>query len=205
MTTNSLVSSHLSAHIRCLNLPQFCTIELTSSWPSTFSKMKLTLTRLASSSAHPETGYEDTPAVYGKDQVAGNSVSISWTVNGPKSFLQHLCNFCSPSLTLPSILLPQTIYVSVTRKPWPVYVVITGPRGYSYHLSINQSSKIYRSAALLYKKQFCGHWYVLTLERDEKRRNQDHKQSYVSMLVFLIFHSCLLLVNSFFHCWVKGD
>ncbi len=35
----------------------------------------------------------------------------SWTVNCPKSSLQHLCNFCPPSLTIFSILLPQTIYV----------------------------------------------------------------------------------------------
>ncbi len=42
------------------------------------------------------------------------SVSIfktCWTVNGPKSSLQHMCNFCPHSLTIFSILLPQTIYV----------------------------------------------------------------------------------------------
>ncbi len=36
---------------------------------------------------------------------------INWTVNGPKSFMQHLCNFCSHTLTFFSILLPQTKYV----------------------------------------------------------------------------------------------
>ncbi len=42
--------------------------ELTSSWPSKFSKKKLTLTRLNSSSTHPELGYEGTPTDYCKDQ-----------------------------------------------------------------------------------------------------------------------------------------
>ncbi len=42
--------------------------ELTSSWPSTFSKVKLTLTRLTSSSAHPEPVYEGTPTDYCTDQ-----------------------------------------------------------------------------------------------------------------------------------------
>ncbi len=37
-------------------------LKLTLSWPSKFSKVKLTLTHLASSSAHPEPGYEGTPA-----------------------------------------------------------------------------------------------------------------------------------------------
>ncbi len=32
-------------------------------------------------------------------------------VSQPKSFLQHLCNFCPHSLTIFSKLLPQTIYV----------------------------------------------------------------------------------------------
>ncbi len=35
----------------------------------------------------------------------------SWTGNGPKSSLQHLCNLCPHSLTIFSILLPQAIYV----------------------------------------------------------------------------------------------
>ncbi len=89
--------------------------ELTSSWPSKFSKMKLTLTRLTSSSVHPEPGSESTPTDYYKDQAVINapsgtfsirfvkywnkltaplvlspSVSIfktSWTANGPKSFM----------------------------------------------------------------------------------------------------------------------
>ncbi len=42
--------------------------ELTSSWPSKCSKVKLTLTRLTSSSDHPEPGYEDTPTIYCKDR-----------------------------------------------------------------------------------------------------------------------------------------
>ncbi len=68
--------------------------------------------------------------------VLSPSVSIfknSWTVNGPSSFLQHLSNFCSHSLTFFSVLLPQTIYVSLTPKPQLGYVVVTGPRGLSYH------------------------------------------------------------------------
>ncbi len=42
--------------------------ELTSFWPSSFLKVKLTLTRLSSSSVHPELGYEGTPTDYCKDQ-----------------------------------------------------------------------------------------------------------------------------------------
>ncbi len=41
--------------------------ELISSWASKFSKEKLTLTRLNSSSAHPEPAYESTPTDYCKD------------------------------------------------------------------------------------------------------------------------------------------
>ncbi len=41
--------------------------EMTSSWPSKFSKEKLTFTRLASSSTHPERGYGGTPTDYCKD------------------------------------------------------------------------------------------------------------------------------------------
>ncbi len=42
--------------------------ELISSWPSKFSKENLILTRLNSSSAHPEPVYEGTPTEYCKDQ-----------------------------------------------------------------------------------------------------------------------------------------
>ncbi len=42
--------------------------ELTSSWLSKFLKVKLTLTRLTSFSAHPEPGYEGTPTDKCKDQ-----------------------------------------------------------------------------------------------------------------------------------------
>ncbi len=42
--------------------------ELISSWPSKFSKEKLTLTQLNSSSAHPELVYEGTRSDYCKDQ-----------------------------------------------------------------------------------------------------------------------------------------
>ncbi len=38
--------------------------ELTSFWRSKFSKVKLTVTRRTSSSAHPEPGYEGTPTDY---------------------------------------------------------------------------------------------------------------------------------------------
>ncbi len=48
----------------------------------------------------------------------------SWTVNGPKFFLQHLCNLCPHSLTIFTILLPQTIYVFLSPNPRPAYVVI---------------------------------------------------------------------------------
>ncbi len=43
--------------------------KLTSSWPSKCSLVNLTLTRLTSSSAHPEPFYEGTPTDYCKDQV----------------------------------------------------------------------------------------------------------------------------------------
>ncbi len=42
--------------------------EKTSSWPSRFSKVKLTLARLTSSSTHPDPGYEGTPTDYCKHQ-----------------------------------------------------------------------------------------------------------------------------------------
>ncbi len=66
-------------------------------------------------------------------QVLSSLVSIlkknSWTVNGPKSSLQHLCHFCPHSLTIFSILLPQTIYVfpyplsptSLCGHYWPLW------------------------------------------------------------------------------------
>ncbi len=44
--------------------------ELTSSWPSTFSKVKLSLTCLNFSSAHPEPGFEGTPTDYCKDHLS---------------------------------------------------------------------------------------------------------------------------------------
>ncbi len=83
----------------------------------------LTKARLISSSSHPEPGKENTPTEYFKNQAArrwsgASSVRVmkhrnrlpaplvlssknSWTVNGPKSFLQHLCNFCSLSSKFP--------------------------------------------------------------------------------------------------------
>ncbi len=57
------------------------------------------------------------------EQIGGTSSLVtlifknSWTVSGPKSILQHLCKFCSPSLTFFSILLPQTIYVPLPPNP----------------------------------------------------------------------------------------
>ncbi len=43
-------------------------LRATPSWPLEFSKVKLTLTRLNSSSAHPEPDQEGTPSGYCKDQ-----------------------------------------------------------------------------------------------------------------------------------------
>ncbi len=45
------------------------------------------------------------------DTSSNTSSKHSWAVNGPKSSLRHLCNFCPHSLTIFSILLPQNIYV----------------------------------------------------------------------------------------------
>ncbi len=50
--------------------------ELTSSWPSKCSKEKLTLTRLNSSSAHPEPVYEGTPTDYCKDQAVFDARTV---------------------------------------------------------------------------------------------------------------------------------
>ncbi len=50
--------------------------ELTSSWSSKFLKMKLTLTRLTSFSAHPEPDYEDTPTDYYKDQAVFDAGAV---------------------------------------------------------------------------------------------------------------------------------
>ncbi len=73
--------------------------------------------------------------------VLSPSVSIfknSWTVNGTKSSLQHLCNFCPHSLTTFSILLPQTIYVSLTPNTdllmWLLLALMANP-------TINQWNK----------------------------------------------------------------
>ncbi len=107
--------------------------ELISSCLSKFSKEKLILTRLNSSSSHPEPVYDGTPTdsstkercLLGPDSeileqtsstssLGTHSFSLQkngWTVIGSKSSLQHLCNFCPHSLTIFSILLPQTIYV----------------------------------------------------------------------------------------------
>ncbi len=113
--------------------------ELTSFWPSKFSKEKLTLTRLNSYSTHPEPVYEGTPTESCKDQAVFDegasssqfglwnsgtdfrhiqschpqylSSKNSWTSHGPKSSRQHLCNFCPPLLTIFSILIAQAFYV----------------------------------------------------------------------------------------------
>ncbi len=53
--------------------------ELTSPWPSTFSKVKLTLTRLTSSSDNPEPGYEGTPTDYSKDKAVFDE-GAAWVV-----------------------------------------------------------------------------------------------------------------------------
>ncbi len=50
--------------------------ELTSSWPSKCSKVKLTLTRLTSSSTHPEPGYESTPTDDCKGQAAFDAGTV---------------------------------------------------------------------------------------------------------------------------------
>ncbi len=50
--------------------------ELTSSWPSTFSKVMLTLTRLTSSSNHPRPGEKDTPLDYGKHQAVFDAEAV---------------------------------------------------------------------------------------------------------------------------------
>ncbi len=52
--------------------------ELTSSWPSKFSKMKVTLVRLASSSTHPEPGYEGIPTDYCEDQAVFDAGVVSF-------------------------------------------------------------------------------------------------------------------------------
>ncbi len=46
------------------------------SWPSKFSKEKLTLTRLDSSSAHPKPVYEGTPTDYCKDQAVFDAGAV---------------------------------------------------------------------------------------------------------------------------------
>ncbi len=51
--------------------------ELASSWRSKYSKVKLTLTRLTSSSAHPEPGYEGTSIDYCKDQAVFDAEAVS--------------------------------------------------------------------------------------------------------------------------------
>ncbi len=53
--------------------------ELTSSWPSKCSKVKLTLTRLTSSSDHSEPGYEGTPIDYCKDKAVFDEGAV-WVV-----------------------------------------------------------------------------------------------------------------------------
>ncbi len=50
--------------------------ELISSWPSKFSKEKFILTRLNSSSAHPEPVYEGTPTDYCKEQAVFEEVEV---------------------------------------------------------------------------------------------------------------------------------
>ncbi len=50
--------------------------ELTSSWPSKFSKENLTLIRLNSSSSHPEPVYEGTPIHYCKDQTVFDAGAV---------------------------------------------------------------------------------------------------------------------------------
>ncbi len=82
------------------------------------------------------------PFVSGREileQIAGTSSVVTLSVCLQKtvglSMVRNL--FCVNSVPLLwhffSMLLPQNIYVSLTPKPWPIYVVITGSRGHSYH------------------------------------------------------------------------
>ncbi len=81
--------------------------ELTSFWPSKFSKVKLTLTRLTSSSDHSEWGCEGTPTNYSKDQAVFSAGAVP-----SQKYWNRLPahRVLSPSVSI-STLLPQTIYV----------------------------------------------------------------------------------------------
>ncbi len=59
-----------------------------ASWPSNFSKEKSTLTRLNSSSAHPEPVYEGTPTDYCKDQAVLDAEAVPSLWNSGTDF-QH--------------------------------------------------------------------------------------------------------------------
>ncbi len=52
--------------------------ELTSSWPSTLSNVKITLTCLTSSSAHPDPGHEGIPTDDCKDQAVFDTGAVSF-------------------------------------------------------------------------------------------------------------------------------
>ncbi len=64
---------HVPYEVRLRQLNLF---EQSSSWPSKFSKVWLTLTRLNSSSAHPEPVYEGTTTDYCKDQAVFDAGAV---------------------------------------------------------------------------------------------------------------------------------
>ncbi len=136
--------------------------ELTSSWPSKSSEVKLTLTRVTSSSVHPKPGYEGTPTDYNTTRIKSSSTQERWHLSSGREILEQ--TFGTSSLVTLSIYLQKTVGPSMVRNlscstcvlsvpiHWqfslycypqlfmfsltpnlrPVYVVITGPRGHSY-------------------------------------------------------------------------
>ncbi len=137
------------------------TSELTSSWPSNSSQVKFILARQASSSAHPEPGYEGTLADCCKDQAifdarvvpfrfrswntgtdAGTSSLVTISIYlqkpvGPSMVQNFSCSTCVISFPIhwhfSLWCCPRLYLFSLTPNPRPAYVVITGPRGHSYH------------------------------------------------------------------------
>ncbi len=116
--------------------------ELISSWTSTFSKEKLILTRLNSSSAHPEPVYEAHVPITARTKQSSAQERCLLRLDCEilektysTSSLVTLSIFLQKNLdrNLPCSTCVTSLLQILTLNPRPAYVIIIGPRGHSYH------------------------------------------------------------------------
>ncbi len=112
--------------------------ELTSSWASRFSKVKLTLARLISSPVHSEPGGEGTPTDYSKgqavfDEGAVHFLCVSWNTAN---------RLLAPLVMPPSVsILKKTVGPSMVRnRSWSTCVISVPLQRHFFHLYCNPRS-----------------------------------------------------------------